>query len=84
MSAIQNMVTAVEEALRAMTEDDVVIVHCLDIIAYMVRSEEGGGLPIRRFVDGSYHIEGDLVPVSKERLFMFLRTAFRYSGCWRT
>jgi hypothetical protein len=39
----------------------------------MARSEEGGDLPIRRFVDVSYHIEVDLVLVSKERLFMFFK-----------
>jgi hypothetical protein len=67
------MVTAVEEALQSMTEDDIVVVHCMDNIAYMARSEEGGDLPIRRFVDNTYHIEGDLVLVSKERLFMFFK-----------
>ncbi len=39
----------------------------------MARSEEGGDLPIRRFPDGDYHIEGDLVLTSKERLFMFFK-----------
>jgi uncharacterized membrane protein YgcG len=73
VSAVQNMVTAVEEALQSMDEDDIVVVHCLDNIAYMARSEEGGDLPIRRFVDNTYHIEGDLVLVSKERLFMFFK-----------
>jgi hypothetical protein len=73
VSAVQIMVTAVEEALQAMAEDDIVIVHCLDNIAYMARSEEGGDLPVRRFVDNSYHIKGDLVLVSKERLLMFLK-----------
>jgi hypothetical protein len=73
VSAVENMVTAVKEAVQAMSEDDVVIIHCLDNIAYMARSEEGGDLPIRRFVDGTYHIEGDLVLVSKERLFMFFK-----------
>jgi hypothetical protein len=73
VTAVQDMVAAVEEALQSLTEDDIVIVHCLDNIAYMARSEEGGDLPIRRFVDGSYHIEGDLVFVSKERLFMFFK-----------
>jgi hypothetical protein len=46
-----------------MAEDDIVVVHCLDNIAYMARSEEGGDLSIRR----------SLVLVSKERLFMFFQ-----------
>jgi hypothetical protein len=37
----------------------------------MARSEEGGDLPIRKFVTGDYHVEGDLVLASKERLHMF-------------
>ncbi len=31
---VQNMVAAVEEALQSLTEDNIVIVHCLDNISY--------------------------------------------------
>jgi hypothetical protein len=39
----------------------------------MARSEEGGDLPIRKYTTGEYHIEGDLVLASKERLFMYFK-----------
>ncbi len=54
------MADRVKEALVEMTEDDVIVVHCFDNVVFMSRSEEGGDLPIRRFPDGSYHIEGEL------------------------
>jgi hypothetical protein len=50
--------------------------NCLfDLDLDMARSEEGGDLPIRRYPDGRYHIEGDLVLTSKERLFMYFRNS---------
>jgi hypothetical protein len=56
-----------------MSDGDTVLIHCFDNVAYMARSEEGGDLPIRRYPDGSYFIEGTLVLASKERLFMFFK-----------
>jgi hypothetical protein len=73
MTAIQDMTDKVTEAVKDMTDGDIVLIHCFDNVAYMARSEEGGDLPIRRYPDGSYHIEGDLVLSSKERLFMFFK-----------
>ena len=55
------------------TSDDVIIVHLFDYIAYMARSEEGGDLPIRQLVNGEFHVEGDLLLTSKERLYMFFK-----------
>ncbi len=76
MTAIQDMTEKVAEAVKDMSEGDIVLIHCFDNVAYMARSEEGGDLPIRRYPDGSYHIEGDLVVASKERLFMFFKNFF--------
>jgi hypothetical protein len=56
-----------------LTEDDVIVVHCFDNIAYMARSEEGGDLPIRRYPNGKFHVEGDLALAGKARLHMFFR-----------
>jgi hypothetical protein len=70
-SAALDMTAKVEEALQLLTDDDIIVVHCFDNVAYMARSEEGGDLPIRKFVTGEYHVEGDLVLASKERLYMF-------------
>ncbi len=39
----------------------------------MTRSEEGGDLPIRQLVNGEFHVEGDLLLTSKERLYMFFK-----------
>ncbi len=43
----------------------------------MARSEEGGDLPIRQFINGVYHVEGDLVLAGKDRLYMFFKNACR-------
>jgi hypothetical protein len=56
-----------------MSNDDICLIHCFDNIDYMARSEEGGDLPIRKFTTGEYHIEGDLVLASKERLYMYFK-----------
>jgi hypothetical protein len=63
------MAERVQEALRGLCEDDVIVVHCCDNTAFMARTEEGGDLPIRN-IAGKYHMEGDLVVASRERLFM--------------
>jgi hypothetical protein len=68
-------VSAIEDMREKEAEGDPVLIHCFDNVAYMACSEEGGDLPIRRFPDGHYHIEGDLVLASKERLFMYFRNS---------
>jgi hypothetical protein len=60
-------------AVVEMSNDDICLIHCFDNIAYMARSEEGGDLPICKFTTGEYHIEGDLVLASKERLYMYFK-----------
>ncbi len=52
-----------------------VVVHLFDNVSYMARSEEGGDLLIRRYITGQFHVEGDLVLASKERLYMFFKDA---------
>ncbi len=39
----------------------------------MARSDEGGDLPIRKFISGDYHIEGDLVVAGRDRLSINLQ-----------
>jgi hypothetical protein len=67
------MVSKVEEALLEMTPNDVIVLHLYDNIAYMARSEEGGDLPIRQYVNGEFLVEGDLVIAGKDRLFMYFK-----------
>jgi hypothetical protein len=77
-SAVEDMTERVSEALLEISEDDIIVVHCFDNVVYMARSEEGGDLPIRRFPDGSYHIEGDLVLAGKERVLMYFRNCLPF------
>ncbi len=63
----------VEEALRQLTPNDVIVLHLYNNIAYMARSELGGDLPIRQYINGEFHVEGDLVIASKDRLFMYFK-----------
>ncbi len=44
----------------------------------MARSEEGGDLPICRYPTGDFHIEGELVLASKERLFMYFKNCLPF------
>jgi len=74
-TAVEEMSAKVEEALQYMTPHDVIILHLFDNVAYMSRSEEGGDLPIRRYGNGEFHVEGDLVLASKDRLYMFFKNA---------
>ncbi len=75
LTACEDMAARVEEAVAEMSADDFCLIHCFDNIAYMARSEEGGDLPIRKFTTGDYHIEGDLILASKERLYMYFKTS---------
>jgi hypothetical protein len=77
-TAIDDMTEKVSEAVTALSEDDIVVIHCFDNIAYMARSEEGGELPIRRYPTGDFHIEGELVLASKERLFMYFKNCLPF------
>jgi hypothetical protein len=45
LTACEDMAARVEEAEVEMTSDDFCLVNCFDNIAYMARSEEGGGSP---------------------------------------
>ncbi len=73
LTACEDMEAKVAEAVQQMSSGDLCLVHCFDNIAYMARSEKGGDLPIRKFTSGDYHIEGDLVLASKERLYMYFK-----------
>jgi uncharacterized membrane protein YgcG len=68
--AVDEMVEKVKEALVNMSPHDVVVIQLLDNTSYLARSDEGGDLPIRRYVDGVFHIEGDLVLAGKDRQYM--------------
>jgi hypothetical protein len=46
-TASEEMAVKVQEALKGLCEDDVVVVHCCDNTAFMARTEDGGDLPIR-------------------------------------
>jgi hypothetical protein len=68
--SVAEMVEKVKEALCNISPHDVVVVQLLDNTSYLARSDEGGDLPIRRYVDGAFHIEGDLILAGKDRQFM--------------
>jgi hypothetical protein len=74
-TAVEEMTVKVEEALKLLSPNDVIILHLFDNVAYMSRIEEGGDLPIRRYGNGEFHVEGDLVLAGKDRLYMFFRNA---------
>jgi hypothetical protein len=68
--AATEMAEKVEEALQDIRPNDMVVVQALDNSLYMARTVEGGDLPIRRYPDGEFHVEGDLVLAGKDRQYM--------------
>ncbi len=72
-SAIEDMEAKVADAVQQLGKDDIVLIHCFDNVAFMARSDEGGDLPIRKFISGDYNIEGDLVVAGKDRLYIYFR-----------
>jgi hypothetical protein len=72
-TACEDMAEKVSEAVTQLSPEDIIVIHCFDNISFMARSEEGGDLPIRRYCDGEFHIEGGLVLASKERLYMYFQ-----------
>jgi hypothetical protein len=83
LTACEDMAANVAESVKLLSEEDYVAIHRFDNIAHRAHSEEGGYLPIRKFMTGDYHIEGDLVLASKERLFMHFKNCAEYSSFWR-
>jgi hypothetical protein len=68
--AATEMAEKVEEALQEHRTCDVVVIQTLDNSLYMARTVEGGDLPIRRYPDGAFHVEGELVLAGKDRQFL--------------
>jgi hypothetical protein len=69
---VSEIVPQVEELLKQLSEDDIIIIECLDNTAYFSRTEEGGDIPVRKYVNGEYHVEGDLVLATRERQALML------------
>ncbi len=69
---VSEIVPQVEELLKQLREDDIIIIECLDNTAYYWRTEEGGDIPVRKYVNGEYHVEGDLVLATRERKALML------------
>jgi hypothetical protein len=72
-AAVQEILPKIENAKTTMSEDDIVLLHCLDNVSYFARTEEGGDMPIRR-CDGDFHVEGDLILASKDRQLTLFNT----------
>jgi len=77
-SACKEMTASVEKSLASLTNDDIVVVHCWDNIAFMARTEEGGDLPIRKDEKGKHHVEGEIVLAGKDRLYMFFKNCIPF------
>jgi hypothetical protein len=77
-TASEEMAAKVQEALSGLCEDDIIVVHCCDNTAFMARTEDGGDLPIRRLITGEFHVEGDIVVASKDRLYMFFKNCLPF------
>jgi hypothetical protein len=70
---VQCIILIILQALEALQEHracDMVVIQTLDNSLYMARTVEGGDLPIRRYPDGAFHVEGDLVLAGKDRQFL--------------
>jgi hypothetical protein len=68
--SVAEMVEKVKEDLCNISPHDIVVVQLLDNTSYLARSDEGGDLPIRWYMDGAFHIEGVLILAGKDRQFM--------------
>jgi hypothetical protein len=73
-AAVQEILPKIENAKTLLSEDDIVILHCLDNVSYFSRTEDGGDVPIRRCDDGNFHVEGELVLASKDRQLALFNT----------
>ncbi len=61
-----------KEALATLSEKDVIIIECLDNTAYYARTEEGGDIPVRRWINKEFHVEGELTLATQERQAIML------------
>jgi len=72
---IADMAAKLENALKMTSGNTVIVCHMFDNVTYMCRTEDGGDLPIWQYPNGEFHVQGDLVLASKERLNMFFRNS---------
>ncbi len=77
-TAAEQMAAEVQEALKLLSEDDMVVVHCCDNTAFLASSEEWGELLTRKYITGEYHVKGDIVLASKERLYLFFKNCLPF------
>jgi hypothetical protein len=63
------------EGLQKMTikRETVIVLQTFDSGLYMVAPEEGGLIPPSKRSDGSYHIDGELVLITKDLQYAFLK-----------
>jgi hypothetical protein len=73
-AAVQEILPKIANAKTLLSEDDIVILHCLDKSSYFSRTEDGGDIPIRRCDDGDFHVEGELVLAPKDRQLALFNT----------
>ncbi len=73
-AAVQEILPKIKNAKTLLSEDDIVILHCLDNASYFSRTEDGGDVPIRRCDDGDFHVESELVLASKDRQLALFNT----------
>jgi hypothetical protein len=71
---VQEILPKIANTKTLLSEDDIVILHCLDNASYFSRTEDGDNIPIRRCDDGDFHVEGELVLVSKDRQLTLFNT----------
>ncbi len=72
--AVQEILPKVANAKTMMSEDDIVVLQCLDNASYFSRTGDGGDWPIRRCDDGDFHVEGELILTSKDRQVALFNT----------
>jgi hypothetical protein len=69
---VLEIIPKVKEALATLSEKDVIIIECLDNTAYYARTEEGGDIPVRRWINKEFHVEGELTLATQERQAIML------------
>jgi hypothetical protein len=71
---VQENLPKIANTKTLLSEDNIVILHCFDNASYFSRTEDGGDIPIRRCDDSDFHVEGELVLVSKDRQLTLFNT----------
>ncbi len=84
LTACADMAANVAEEVKLLNEDNCVVIHCFDNIAFIARSEEGGTSLYANSHQGIILLKATLFWLARNASLCISKTVLQSSSCWRS